>query len=223
MSQDTLALDGRLRDYLLQWGLREHDSLAALRAETDRLGDGSMRSSAEQVQLLAFLVELIGAQRVLEVGCFTGYGTLGMALALPASGRLVTLDVNEDWAAIGRRHWRAAGVEDRIELRLGLALESLDALVARAPAAESAPFDLAYIDADKKTYDAYYERVLALVRRGGVIALDNVLRGGAVADPTDGSHQTAAIRALNEKIHGDERVSSLLLPVGDGLMLLRKR
>ncbi len=179
-----------------------------------------MRSAAEQVALLAFLVELMGAKRVLEVGCFTGYGTLGMALALPPGGRVVTLDVNGQWAAIGRERWRAAGVEDRIELKLGLALESLDALLAAGAAGS---FDLAYVDADKKLYGTYYERALALVRWGGVVALDNVLWRGAVADPENRARQTVTLRELNRKIRDDPRVSPVLLPLGDGLTLARKR
>jgi caffeoyl-CoA O-methyltransferase len=220
MSPRTQGLADDLRDYLRTVGLREHPALAALRRETDALPEGGMRSSAEQAQLLAFLLELLGARRVLEIGCFTGYGTLAMALALPEGGRVVTLDVNDHWAALGRRHWQAAGVEGRIELRLGLALEGLDRLLA---AGEAASFDLAYVDADKKLYDAYYERALALVRPGGVVALDNVLWGGAVADACDRSRQAETLRALNAKIHGDPRVSMVLLPVGDGLTLARKR
>lgn len=220
MSQRTLALDERLHDYVVAVGTREHPCQRALREATDALPDGGMRSSPEQVQLLALLIELIGARRVLEVGCFTGYGTLGMALALPPDGRLVTLDVNADWAAIGRRWWREAGVEGRIELRLGLALESLDRLLAEGAGSS---FDLVYVDADKKSYDTYYERALRLVRPGGVVALDNVLWGGGVADTADRSHQTEALRALNAKIHADPRVTPSLLPIGDGLTLARRR
>jgi O-methyltransferase len=220
MSPRTLALSDRLHDYLLAVGLREHPAQRELRLATDALPDGGMRSSAEQAQLLAFLIELIGARRVLEVGCFTGYGTLAMALAVPEGGQVVTLDVNADWADLGRRFWRAAGVEGRIELRLGLALDSLDRLLAEG---EAGRFDLAYVDADKKLYDEYYERALALVRPGGVVALDNVLWRGRVADPEDSSHQTQTLRALNAKIHADERVSPLILPIGDGLTLARKR
>jgi predicted O-methyltransferase YrrM len=220
MSKRTLALNGRLHDYVVAVGAREHPALRELREATDALPDAGMRSSPEQVQLLAFLVELMRATRVLEIGCFTGYGALGMALALPPEGRLVTLDVNEGWASIGRRFWRAAGVEGRIELRLGLALDGLDRLLAEGAAAS---FDLAYVDADKKTYDTYYERALALVRPGGVVALDNVLWGGAVADPADASRQTAVLRELNAKIHADPRVTMCLLPIGDGLTLARRR
>jgi O-methyltransferase len=179
-----------------------------------------MRSPPEQAQFLAWLVELTGACRVLEIGCFTGYSTLAMALALAAGGRLVTIDANEDWARIGRRYWREAGVEGRIELRLGRAAQCLDRLLEEG-GGES--FDLAYVDADKKRYDEYYEQALKLVRRGGVIALDNVLWGGAVADPKDRTHQTEALRMLNAKLLSDERISLSMLPIGDGLSLCRKR
>ena len=218
MSPRPPVMSDRLHEYVLRCGLREHPVLRTLGRLTDGLPEASMRSSAEQMQLLAFLLELTGATRVLEVGCFTGYGTLAMALALPPHGRVVTLDVNEDWPAIGRRHWQAAGVAERIELRVGLALDGLAAL-----RAEGAEFDLAYVDADKKLYDAYYEAALGLVRPGGVVALDNVLWGGAVADPDDHDRQTESLRALNAKIQADPRVSSVLLPLGDGLMLARKR
>ncbi len=218
MSPRAPQMSDRLYDYILAQGLREHPVLRELRELTDALPEASMRSSAEQAQLLAFLIELTGASSVLEVGCFTGYGTLAMALALPPGGRVVTLDVNDDWPAIGRRHWERAGVADRVELRVGLALEGLDGL-----RAEGAVFDLAYVDADKKLYDAYYEAALALVRPGGIVALDNVLWGGAVADPDDDDRQTLVLRRLNAKIQADQRVSSLLLPVGDGLTLARKR
>jgi predicted O-methyltransferase YrrM len=211
-------MSDRLYDYVLTQGLREHPVLRELREVTDALPEASMRSSAEQAQLLAFLIELSGATRVLEIGCFTGYGTLAMALALPPGGRVVTLDVNDNWPAIGRRHWERAGVADRVELRVGLALDGLERL-----AREGAAFDVAYVDADKKLYGTYYERALALVRPGGIVALDNVLWGGAVADPDDQERQTLVLRALNAKIRADERVSALLLPVGDGLMLARKR
>lgn len=218
MSPRAPEMSDRLHDYVLRQGLREHPVLRELRLLSDGLPEASMRSSAEQMQLLGFLIELIGARRVLEIGCFTGYGALAMALALPPDGRVVTLDVNEHWPAIGRSHWERAGVADRVELRIGLALDSLDRL-----AAEGAAFDLAYVDADKKLYDTYYERALALVRPGGVIALDNILWGGAVADPDDDERQTEILRALTTKIRDDPRVSPVLLPVGDGVLLARKR
>jgi O-methyltransferase len=218
MSPRAPEMSDRLYEYVLAQGLREHPILRELRQLSDDLPEASMRSSAEQMQLLAFLIELTGAMRVLEIGCFTGYGALAMALALPPGGRVVTLDVNEHWPAIGRRHWERAGVADRIELRLGLAMDSLDRLEA-----EGAQFDLAYVDADKKLYDEYYECALTLVRPGGVVALDNVLWGGAVADPEDVDRQTEVLRALTAKIRADKRVTPVLLPVGDGVMLARKR
>ena len=218
MSPRAPEMSERLHDYVLSQGLREHPVLRELRVLTDDLPEASMRSSAEQMQLLALLIELTGAKRVLEIGCFTGYGSLAMALALPPEGRVVTLDVNEHWPAIGRRHWERAGVAGRIELRVGLAADSLEQL-----AAEGAVFDLAYVDADKKLYDTYYEHALALVRPGGIIALDNALWSGAVADPADQDHQTLVLRALNAKVRDDARVASVLLPVGDGVLLTRKR
>ncbi len=220
MSPRTPGLDERLYAYLLEVGLREHPALRALREETDRLADGEMRSSAEQAQLLAFLIELMGAERVLEVGCFTGYATLAMALALPPHGQVITLDVNADWAAVGRRHWQRAGVAEKISLRLGLALDSLDALLAEGAGGS---FDLVYLDADKKHYEAYLERALALVRPGGVIAADNVLWHGAVANPADRSRQTQALRRFNRRVHDDPRLALCMVPIGDGLTLLRRR
>jgi predicted O-methyltransferase YrrM len=220
MSRRTLSLTDRLHEYLLNASLREHPAQARLRAATADLPEGGMQSAPEQGQLMGLLVELVGARRVLEIGCFTGYATLAMALALPPDGRLVTLDLNPEWVGLGRQAWREAGVEDRIEVRFGLALESLDRLIA-AGSAES--FDLAFIDADKKSYDAYYERSLILVRPGGLIMIDNVLWGGAVADPANTEHQTEALRALNRKLQADPRVSVALVPIGDGLTLARKR
>jgi len=220
MSRTTLPLTERLHDYLLANSLREHPALAQLRAETSRLPGAGMQIAPEQGQLMAFLVDLIGARRVLEIGCFTGYSALAMALALPPDGRLITLEANAEPIEIGRRAWHAAGVADRIEVRLGLAADSLEQLLAEG-AAES--FDLVFIDADKKSYDAYYERALMLVRPGGLILLDNMLWGGAVADPADQKRQTATLRALNAKLHRDERIALSLLPLGDGLTLARRR
>jgi predicted O-methyltransferase YrrM len=220
MSRTTLPLTERLQEYLLANSLREHPALRQLREDTAGLPGAGMQIAPEQGQLMALLVELIGAHRVLEIGCFTGYSALAMALALPPDGRLITLEVNPEPIEIGRRAWRAAGVAERIEVRLGLALESLDALLEEDLADA---FDLAFIDADKKSYDAYYERALRLVRPGGLILLDNVLWGGAVADPADHERQTVALRALNAKLHRDARISLSLLPLGDGLTVARKR
>jgi predicted O-methyltransferase YrrM len=201
-------------------GVREHPAQAALRAETDRLEHGDMRTSPEAAGLIAFLVEAIGARAVLEVGCFTGHATLAMALALPEDGRVTTLDVNQDWQALGRRHWRAAGVEERIAFREGPALDSLDALLAEG---HRDRFDLALIDADKKSYPAYLARCRQLVRTGGLILLDNTLWRGRVADADDESRQVLTLRALNDAIHADQDLAMVLLPIGDGLSLVRRR
>ena len=221
MTRRTLGLPESLQDYIRANSLREHPALARLRAETAaRIAEADMQIAPEQGQFMALLVELIGARTILEIGCFTGYSALAMALALPPDGRLITLDVNRDWVAIGRRAWREAGVEDRIEVRFGLALESLDRLLAEGAAGS---FDLVFVDADKKSYDAYYERGLELLRPGGLMLLDNVLWAGRVADPEDKDRQTQALRALNAKLHQDERVSLSLLPLADGLTLAHKR
>ena len=216
MSPRSAGLSIALEHYIETVGVREHPDLAGLRSRTDALEDGGMRSSAVQAQLLAFLVELLDARAVLEIGCFTGYATLAMALALAPGGRIITLDADRDRPAIGQQAWQAAGVAERIELRVGLAMAS----IADLPAAT---FDLIYIDADKKSYDAYYEAALRLARPGAVIALDNMLWHGAVADPDDDSRQARTLRALNAKIHADPRVTPVLLPIGDGLTLARRR
>jgi predicted O-methyltransferase YrrM len=216
----THVLNDAVYDYLLAVSLREPPLLARLREETAALPRAMMQISPEQGQFMALLAELIGARRVLEVGTFTGYSALVVALALPADGRLLTCDVNEQTTAIARRYWDEAGVADKIDLRLGPAVETLDALLADGGAGS---FDMAFVDADKTNYDAYYERALALLRQGGLMLVDNVLWGGAVAEPDHEDEDTDAIRALNAKIHGDERVSLSLLPVSDGITLVRKR
>jgi caffeoyl-CoA O-methyltransferase len=179
-----------------------------------------MQVSPEQGQFMALLVRLLGARRCLEVGTFTGYSALACALALPPDGRLVTLDISAEWTAVARRHWLDAGVADRIDLRLGPAAGSLAALLAEG-AADS--FDFAFVDADKTGYDAYYELALQLVRPGGLIAFDNVLWSGRVADPNAQDADTTALRALNRKLHADARVDLSMLPIGDGLTLARRR
>ena len=191
-----------------------------LREETASMEQANMQIGPEQGQFMALLVELIGARSVLEVGTFTGYSALAMAVALPENGALVACDVSEEWTAIGRRYWEEAGVGHKIELRLAPALETLDALLAEGRAGT---FDFAFIDADKEGYDAYYERALELVRLGGLIALDNTLWEGKVADPAATDVDTEAIRAINAKLVLDERVTLSLIPVGDGLTLARKR
>ena len=191
-----------------------------LREETASMEQANMQIGPEQGQFMALLVELIGARSVLEVGTFTGYSALAMAVALPENGALVACDVSEEWTAIGRRYWEEAGVAHKIELRLAPALETLDALLAEGRAGT---FDFAFIDADKEGYDAYYERALELVRLGGLIVLDNTLWEGKVADPAATDVDTEAIRAINAKLSLDERVTLSLIPVGDGLTLARKR
>jgi predicted O-methyltransferase YrrM len=179
-----------------------------------------MQIAPEQGQFMALLVRLLGARRCLEVGVFTGYSTLAVALALPPEGRVIACDISAEYTAIARRHWDAAGVAGRIELRLGPAADTLDALLAAGGAGS---YDFAFIDADKPAYPAYYERCLALLRPGGLIAVDNTLWGGAVADPADQEADTRAIRAFNGRLHGDARVDLSLAPIGDGLSLARKR
>ncbi len=220
MSRQTLTLNDALYDYLLSVSLREPPLLSRLREETAALPRSGMQISPEQGQFMALLAELVGARRVLEVGTFTGYSALVVALALPADGRIITCDVDEEMTAIARRYWAEAGVTDKIDLRLGPALDTLDALIADGGAGT---FDFAFVDADKENYEAYYERSLALLRQGGLMVIDNVLWSGAVADPKQQDADTSAIRALNAKLHGDERVSLSLLPVSDGITLARKR
>jgi predicted O-methyltransferase YrrM len=220
MDRKTSMLDDRLYDYLLSVSLRETPAQKALREETDRLPQAIMRTAAEQAQFLGLLLRLMGARRALEIGTFTGYGTLAMALALPEGGQVIACDVSEEWTAIARRHWAGAGVAARIELRLGPALETLDQLLA---ANHAGAFDFAYIDADKPNLLAYYERCLTLVRAGGLIAVDNVLWSGSVADPADRDASTEAIRAFNAFLHADARVDISLVPIGDGLFLARRR
>ena len=216
MSSRPTALTEALHDYLLTRGFRDHPALAALRAETAKQRWAIMQIAPEQGAFMQLLVELTGASRCLEVGTFTGYSALAVALALPADGRVTALDVSEEWTAIARRHWSEAGVAEKIELLLGDAGESLDRLIA-----EGRSYDFAFIDADKEPYERYYEACLKLVRPGGLIALDNMFQGGGVAAPSSAAERTIA--ALNAKIQADPRVSMVLLPLADGLMLCRKR
>ncbi|HYP90269.1 MAG TPA: class I SAM-dependent methyltransferase [Polyangiaceae bacterium] len=220
MSATTIAMTEQLHEYLLRTTVREPELLGRLRKETLALPNGGMQISPEQGQLMSLLVQLIGAQRTLEVGVFTGYSSTVVAMALPADGKLVACDVSEEWTSIARRFWREAGVESKIELYVQPAVATLDALLGRG---EAGRFDFAFIDADKESYDAYYERCLALLRPGGLIAVDNVLWSGAVAEPANQRETTLAIRALNAKVADDSRVTSSLLPIGDGLYLARKR
>jgi len=206
-------------DYLRTVVARESPLQQRLRAETSRLPMGGMQIGADQGVLLAFLVRLIGAQNAIEVGTFTGYSALAIASALPAGGRLICCDVSEEWTAIARRYWAEAGVADRIELHLRPAQETLAELLQRKGAGT---FDFAFIDADKTAYDAYYEACLALLRPGGLIAIDNLLWSGTVADPTDQRPDTVALRAITAKVRDDSRVDACLLSIGDGVLLARK-
>jgi caffeoyl-CoA O-methyltransferase len=220
MSRRTIHVDDRLYEYLLAVSLREPPALARLREETARHRSAGMQISPEQGQLMQLLVRLIGARRTIEVGVFTGYSALAVALALPAAGRVLACDVSEEFTAVAQRHWAAAGVADRIELVLAPALQTLDA---RLAAGEAGGYDFAFIDADKTNYAAYYERVLRLLRPGGLVAIDNTLWSGAVADPAVTDADTVALRALNAALLRDERVDLSLVPIGDGLTLARKR
>jgi predicted O-methyltransferase YrrM len=220
LSTRTTGLSDSLQEYLLRATLREPEVLAELRAETATLPAARMQISPEQGQLMRLLVELIGARRAIEVGVFTGYSSLSVALAMPPDGRLIACDVSEEWTAIARRYWVKAGVAHKVELRLAPALQTLDALLAEGQENE---FDYCFIDADKDRYDDYYERCLRLSRPGGLVAIDNALWGGSVADRSQQDEDTEAIRALNAKVVRDERVSMSLVPIGDGLLLARKR
>ena len=210
----------KLADYVHEVGFREPDVLRRLREATDKHQHSGWASDPEQTQLLALIAQMIGARCVVEVGTFTGYTSLAFALALPKDGRVVTLDLEPSFPAVGQPYWREAGMSEKIELKLGEAVASLDALL-DSPGPSS--FDMAYIDCNKKDYDAYYERCLTLVRPGGVIAIDNVLWGGAVIDPNAREKSTVALRALNRKLHGDSRVNIALLPISDGVTLAWKR
>jgi caffeoyl-CoA O-methyltransferase len=220
MANRTLKLTDRLYDYVLRTSLREPQVMRRLRAATARLPERRMQTAPEEAQFLGLLVEIAGAKRILEVGTFTGYSALAMALALPKGGRLIACDVSERFTAIARRFWKKAGVAGKITLELGPALATLDRLIAGG---EAGTFDLAFIDADKTNYRKYYERALRLLRPGGLVAIDNVLWGGSVADARVRDADTRAIRALNRKLLSDRRVSLSLLPIADGLTLARKR
>ncbi|MBD1864671.1 MULTISPECIES: class I SAM-dependent methyltransferase [Trichocoleus] len=220
MSNKTLDLTNQLYDYLLSNSLREPELLAQLRQKTAEHPMAQMQIAPEQGQFMALLVQLMGAKKTLEVGVFTGYSSLAVALALPADGKIIACDVSEEYTAIARRYWQAAGVANKIELRIGPAVDTLDQLLA---AGEAETFDFAFIDADKSNYWNYYERSLQLVRPGGLIAIDNVLWSGRVADPKVQDNRTESIRAFNAKLHQDQRITLSLVPIADGLTLALKQ
>ncbi len=219
MSRKTLPMTDALHDYLLAVSLREPDVLRRLREETAAHPRAGMQLAPEQGQFLGLLVRLLGATKTLEVGVFTGYSALCVALALPPAGRIVACDINEEWTATARRYWAEAGVAGKIDLRLAPALQTLDRLL---DGGEAGTFDFAFIDADKENYAGYYERALRLVRPGGLIAVDNTLWGGRVADPAADDETTRTVHAFNEHLRRDDRVTLSLLPLGDGLTLALK-
>lgn len=216
MSNRTLTLTDDLVEYVRRVGLREHPVLARLREDTAAMPNAQMQIAPEQGAFMALLVQLTGARRILEIGTFTGYSSTAMALALPDDGRVTCLDVSREWTDRAQQAWADAGVADRVDLRIGPAVESLEQL-------EDDSFDLAFIDADKTGYDAYYSGCLRVVRPGGLILIDNVLQSGRVTDPAAVDENVRAIRALNDRIAADERIDFVLLPLADGLTMARIR
>jgi caffeoyl-CoA O-methyltransferase len=219
MSRVHTILTDPLAAYLREVTLREPDALRRLRETTEDHPHASMQTSPEQGQFLNLLARLTGARNTLEVGVFMGYSSTWVALALPAAGRVIACDVSQEYTTRARQTWREAGVESRVELRLAPAVETLDALIAEG---RSGAFDMAFIDADKSSYAAYFDRAMVLVRKGGVIAVDNVLWDGDVANPENQKPDTLAIRAFNRKLHDDPRIALSMVPLGDGLTVACK-
>jgi predicted O-methyltransferase YrrM len=219
MTPLTLGLTDPIRQYIMQVGFREPRPLKLVREQTAPLPGAHMMIAPEQAQFMALLTRLLGVRRYLEIGAYTGYSALAVALAMEADGQVVTCEIDEAIARTAKRHWRHAGLADKIELRLGPALETLDAMLAQGMCGH---FDMAFIDADKENLLVYYERCHALVRVGRVILIDNTLWGGSVAEDTAHDPSTEAIRAFNNFVHEDQRVEMVLLPIGDGLTLARK-
>jgi caffeoyl-CoA O-methyltransferase len=220
MSNNTLGIDNQLYNYLLSVSLREPEILRQLREETAKLPNSYMQIAPELGPLMTLLVQLLGARKTLEIGVFTGYSALCVALAIPKDGKVIACDISQEYTAVGSRYWQAAGVAEKIDLRIAPALETLDKLLAEG---EAGTFDFAFIDADKGNYEGYYERALQLIRPGGLIAIDNVLWYGQVADLQVQDNTTQAIRELNQKLHQDSRVTLSLVPIADGLTLALKR
>ncbi|MEN9521230.1 MAG: hypothetical protein RLZZ381_3818 [Cyanobacteriota bacterium] len=220
MGKESFGLDNRLYEYLLSVSLRENEVLAKLRQETSQHTASIMQIAPDQGQFMALLVKLLGAKKTLDIGVFTGYSSLVVALALPESGRVIACDRDPQSTEIARRYWELAGVSHKIDLRLAPALDTLDRLIADG---EAGSFDFAFIDADKSNYSNYYERALTLLRPGAIVAIDNVLWSGSVSDPDDTDKRTVAIREFNQKLHQDNRVEISLLAIADGLTLALKR
>lgn len=220
MSNTTFTMPDTLYTYFQGVSLREPEVLSRLREETAKLPMAMMQIAPEQGQFMQLLIKALGVRRVIEVGVFTGYSSLCIALALPDDGRIVACDVSEEWTNVAKRYWKDAGVEEKIALRLAPAIETLDILI-NEQLQDS--FDFAFIDADKTNYKNYYERALTLIRPGGIIAIDNTLWGGSVIDESNQKPDTIAIRELNRHLHSDQRVDVSMLPIGDGLTLALKR
>lgn len=220
MSNETLNLTPQLYTYLKNNSLREPDALKKLRQETQKMSAARMQISPEQGQFMRLLIEMLGAKKTLDIGTFTGYSALSVALSLPKDGKVITCDLSDEWTSIAEKFWEMAGVSHKIDLKLAPAIQTLDRLLASG---QANTFDFSFIDADKTNYDAYYEKSLALLRVGGLVAIDNVLWGGSVADPLMNDKDTISIRELNSKILIDERVTISMLPIGDGLTLARKK
>ena len=220
MGKESLGLDKPLYEYLLSVSLREPEVLTKLRQETSQHSASIMQISPDQGQFMALLIKVLGATKTLDIGVFTGYSSLVVALALPESGKVIACDRDPQATAIARRYWQEAGVAHKIDLRLAPALETLDNLIAEG---EAGSFDFAFIDADKRNYPNYYERALTLLRPGGIVAIDNVLWFGSVADPQDTDKRTVAIREFNQKLHQDSRVDISMLAIADGLTLALKQ
>lgn len=219
MAEKSFLLDQKLHDYIVAHSVREPDVLRRLREETASHPRAIMQIPPEQGEFLALLIRALSAKKALEVGVFTGYSSLRVALALPPSGRLIACDISEEYTSIARRYWEEAGVAGKIELHIAPAKETLNKLLADG---QEGSFDFAFIDADKPAYKDYYEAALKLIRKGGMIALDNMLQHGSVTDMADESTNTVAIREMNDRIAGDPRVAASLLPVSDGLTLAVK-
>lgn len=220
MTRTTLTMNQTLYQYYLQNSLREPPILEQLRLETAKLSAAKMQIAPEQGQFLSFLIKLIGAKKTIDIGVFTGYSSLVVALALPDEGRVIACDTNIEWTKIAKKYWQLAEQDKKIALHLAPAQQTLDHLLQQG---EANTFDFIFIDADKQNYDVYYEYSLKLVRPGGIIAIDNVLWGGLVADEANQEESTVAIRLLNQKIHQDDRVILSMLPLADGLTLVIKR
>jgi len=219
MSLRTIAIDDRLQQYVIDHSVHEHPVLAELREATRKHRNAGMQIAPDQGQLMALLVKLIGARRTIEIGVFTGYSSLAVALALPEDGQVLACDISDEYTQVARKYWERAGMAKKITLVLAPAQQTLDA---RLAAGEAGTYDFAFIDADKTGYEGYYERCLKLLRAGGLIAVDNVLWSGAVARAAK-DDDTKALQAFNKKLHGDARIDLAMLTVGDGLTLARKR